>query len=150
VIFIIPKPAFNMTTSLRDSLNFPTVSLHDLRDSVTELGFRPSYDLLWGQLTSEMMNAVEKMKEEGGDLGEECVTAIMPVWRLIEHIKEEIQVIRRAVNRVLVEVTNNKEHEHLVKRKRYESLKNKALNNAAVAAAAVSANAVSSSSPPLN
>jgi hypothetical protein len=51
---------------------------------------------------------------------------------------------------VLVEVTDNKEHEHLVKRKWYESLKNKALNNAAVAAAAVSANTVSSSPPLLN
>ena len=119
--------------------NCPVVSLTDLRNSVTELSYRPSYDLLWGQLTSDMVNAFEKVKLDGGPLGEECVSAIYPVYRLIEHIKEEVHVVKRAVNNLLSEVSTKKEHEEQVKRKRYTSKRNKDLQNAAVTSAAISA-----------
>ena len=130
----------------------PYISLHELRESVVELGFRPSYDLLWDQLTTELVSAVKKIQDgncdlEGNDAAatqgdtpdKHILSVVMPVWRLLEHIKEENQVLRRAVYRMLLQVSDVQETQHMTKRKKYESLRQKALVNAANAAAAAAA-----------
>jgi hypothetical protein len=120
----------------------PYVSLHELRESVAELGFRPSYDLLWDQLTAELMGAVAKLQNDCPDNETNLdftqnLSVIMPMWRLLEHTRDENRVLRRAIYRVLLHVSDVQETQHMAKRKKYESLRQKAMANAANAAAAV-------------
>lgn len=116
----------------------PFVTLHELRESVAELGFRPSYDLLWDQLTSELVGGVKTIRDGTSDpVDKQILSVVMPMWRLLEHMKEENQVLRRAVYRVLLQTSDVQETQHMNRRKKYESLRQRALANAANTAAAV-------------
>jgi hypothetical protein len=149
--YFICFSTFVMTTPATAALPFevPYVSLQELRESVAELGFRPSYDLLWDQLTAELMSAVTKVQNDGCDGNPELTVSsqqqlslVLPMWRLVEHTRDENRVLRRAIYRVLLHVSDVQETQHLSKRKKYESLRQKALANAANAAAAAAAASV--------
>jgi hypothetical protein len=90
------------------------IALSELNDSATQLAFRPSYDLLWEQLTSEALIAFKKLEQEGN------ANAIMPMWRLIQHLREELCVVRKVANQTVNFVTDLKAHEEMVKRQKKE------------------------------
>jgi hypothetical protein len=101
-----------------DATNY--IALSELNDSATQLAFRPSYDLLWDQLTSEAMVAFKKAEEEGN------AGVIMPMWRLVQHLREELCVVRKAAKHTLNFVTDLKAHEDMVKRQKIEKSRQKA------------------------
>lgn len=92
------------------------IALSELNDSATQLAFRPSYDLLWDQLTSEALTAWKKLEQENNS----SVQAILPLWRLIQHLRDELCVVRKAADHTLKFVTDIKAHEDMVKRQKME------------------------------
>jgi hypothetical protein len=98
------------------------IALSELNDSATQLAFRPSYDLLWDQLTSEALVAVNKLEQEGNA----SAIAILPLWRLIQHLRDELCVVRKAANQTLNYVTDMKAHDEMVKRQKLEKNRHRA------------------------
>jgi hypothetical protein len=107
----------NMEVSV-DATNY--IALSELNDSATQLSFRPSYDILWDQLTSEAMVAFKKAEQEGQ------AGVLMPLWRLVQHLREELCVVRKAANHTLNFVTDMKAHEDMVRRQKMEKSRQRA------------------------
>ena len=97
------------------------IVLNELNDSAAQLAFRPSYDLLWDQLTSETLIAFKRLEQEGGSPH----AVILPLWRLIEHLREELCIVRKASNRTLSYVLEMKAHEEMIKRQKLEKIREK-------------------------
>ena len=117
------------TTTLNLKLKMETamdatqyIALSELNDSATQLAFRPSYDLLWDQLTSEALIAFKKLEQEGNA----SVPVIMPLWRLIQHLRDELCVIRKVANQTVNFVTDLKAHEEMIKRQKVERSRHRA------------------------
>ena len=118
---------FRQHTTIMDAhFNFcleKTVAFSELSDSLTQLAYRPSYDLVWDKLTSEI---VTSMKEMENDQTNGQLSVAFPLWQLSTHLRDEVCVLRTAVNRTLAFVTDMKAHEEAHKRVKMEKLKAKA------------------------
>ena len=90
-----------------------------LNDSVAQLSYRPSYDLLWNSLVAETVREVKQLEENQNP----SLPMAMSLWRLTEHLREELCVVRTALNRTLAFVADLKEHEDMVRRQKLERMK---------------------------
>ena len=100
-----------------------TVAFSELKDSLTQLAYRPSYDLVWDKLTSDVVTSMKELEKDQTN-GHLCV--VFPLWQLSTHLRDEVCVLRTAVNRTLAFVTDMKAHEEAHKRVKMEKLKAKA------------------------
>ncbi len=91
--YFICFSTFVMTTPATAALPFkaPYVSLQ-----VAKLGFCPSYNLLWDQLTAELMSAVTKVQNDSCDGNPELTVSsqqqlslVLPMWHLVKHTRDK-------------------------------------------------------------
>src|SRR6266404_7353502 len=91
------------------------LNLLNIQRANVQLQVRKAYDVYHDQLTNNLIENIEKLQQ--GNVDSACINQLS---QLIRQHREDMVIVRQALQAVIAEMLDSKEHEEMLKRKKLE------------------------------